>query len=64
MKCGKHEASLAAAASSSKISSFFKSAEPVDKDLSIAAKEATFAFHTAAHDLSFKTADCPSKLSL
>ena len=34
------------------ILTFFKSGEPVDKDLLIAAKEATFAFHTAAHDLS------------
>jgi hypothetical protein len=42
--------------------SFFKSVYPVDKDLLIAAKEATFAFYTAAHDLSFRTADCSSKL--
>jgi hypothetical protein len=62
MKCAKHEASLAVAARSSKISSFFKSTDPVDKDLLIAAKEATFAFHTAAHDLSFKTANCSTKL--
>jgi hypothetical protein len=60
-KCAKHKASLAAAASSSKISSFFKSADPVDKDLLIVDKEATFAFHTAAHYLSFKTADFSTK---
>ena len=28
----------------------------------IAAKEATFAYHSAVHNLSFKTADCSSKL--
>jgi hypothetical protein len=37
---------------------FFKSDDPVDKDLLIAAKEATF----AAHDFCFKTADCSTKL--
>lgn len=62
LKSTKHKASLTAIAGSSAISSFFKSADPVDKDLLIAAKEATFAFHTAAHYLSFKTADCSSKL--
>jgi hydrogenase maturation factor len=61
IKCAKHKASLTAAASSSKIS-FFKSADPVYKDRLIAAKEATFAFHTAVNDLSFTTADCSAKL--
>lgn len=41
---------------------FRKSADPVENDLLIAAKEAVFAFHTAAHDLSFKTADSVSNL--
>ena len=27
----------------------------------MAAKEATFAYHTASHDFSFKSADCSSK---
>jgi hypothetical protein len=31
-------------------------------DLECAAKEATFAYHTARHELSFKTSDCTSKL--
>ena len=28
----------------------------------VAAKEATFAYHCAVHNISFKTADCSSKL--
>lgn len=62
VKCSKHKASVSAIASSSTITSFFKNAEPAENELSIAAKEATFAFHTAMHDISFKTSDCSSKL--
>lgn len=62
LKCVKHKASVSAIASSSSITSFFKNVEPAENELSIAAKEATFAFHTAAHDISFKTSDCSSKL--
>lgn len=49
------------AASSLSITSFFKSRVAGD-DLQCAAKEATFAYHTAKHELSFKTCDCNSKL--
>ena len=35
--------------------SFFKKVEPTENEFSIAAKEATFAFHTAMHDISFET---------
>jgi hypothetical protein len=52
---------VSAVASSSTVTPFFKSSDPQDKELNIAAKEATFAYHTAAHDLSFKMADCSSK---
>lgn len=58
LKCSKHKASVSAIASSS----FFKTVEPAENELSIAAKEATFAFHKAMHDISFKTSDCFSKL--
>lgn len=34
----------------------------VNKDFAIGAKEATFAYHTAIHGLSFETSDCASKL--
>lgn len=53
---------MCAIASSSTITSFFKNAEPADNKVSIAAKEANFAFHTAIHDISFITSDCTSKL--
>jgi hypothetical protein len=39
-----------------------KSSDPEDKELSIADKEATFAYYTAVHDLSFKAVDCTSEL--
>ena len=41
----------------------FKSADPVHADLLIATKEATVAFHTVVHDLTFKTADCSPTLN-
>lgn len=49
-------------ASAHSIASFFKNADPTNADLQCAAKEATFAYHTAQHGLSFKTSDCTSKL--
>jgi hypothetical protein len=53
---------MSAATSSSTVTSFFESSDPQDKELNTAAKETTFAYHTAAHDLSFKMVDCNSKL--
>lgn len=61
LKCAKHKAGVTATASSSSIKTFFKN-DLIQDDLVIAAKEATFAFHTAMHDMSFKTSDCTSKL--
>ena len=59
----KHKSSIEAAASSSRVTNFFK---PVNSDsdesLKLAAKEATFAYHTAIHGQSFKISDCTSKL--
>ena len=49
----KHKSSIEAAASSSANS---------DQSLKLAAKEATFAYHTAIHGQSFKDSDCTSKL--
>ena len=62
LKCAKHKVSVTAIASTLSITSYFKNGDPLQKDLEIAAKEAIFAFHTAIHDLSFKTSDCSSKL--
>ena len=33
-----------------------------DNDLSVAAKELTFAYHTAKHGISLRTAECNSRL--
>lgn len=55
----KHKSAVDSLASTSTISKFFK--EPND-DLIISAKEATFAYHSVVHNLSFKTSDCNSKL--
>ena len=57
----KHKSSIEAAASSSRVTNFFKAADS-DQSLKLAAKEATFAYHTAIHGQSFKSFDCTSKL--
>lgn len=41
---------------------FFKTACSDDKNLDLAAKEATFAYHTANHSMSFNSSSCSSKL--
>ncbi|CAH1105338.1 unnamed protein product [Psylliodes chrysocephalus] len=51
----KHRSSEEAAASSSKITQFFKNYDGGDTELVIAAKEAIFAFHTAKHDLNLES---------
>ncbi|CAH1099089.1 unnamed protein product [Psylliodes chrysocephalus] len=61
LKTAKHRSSEEAAVSSSKITQFFKNYDAGDTELVVAAKEATFAFHTAKYDLSFKTSDYTSK---
>ncbi|GBM17955.1 hypothetical protein AVEN_111101-1 [Araneus ventricosus] len=58
----KQKKNLACAASSSKLTSFFKTASSNDKNLDLAAKEATFAYPTANHSLSFNSNSCSSKL--
>ncbi|GBL74926.1 hypothetical protein AVEN_243752-1 [Araneus ventricosus] len=62
LQSSKHKKSLACAASSSKLTSFFKTASSNDKNLDLAAKEATFAYHAANHSLSFNSNSCSSKL--
>ena len=59
----KHKSSIEAAASLSHVINFFKPANSdSDGSLKLAAKEATFAYHTAIHGQSFKISNCTSKL--
>ena len=58
LKTAKHKASLLAVTQSPRLDVFFKKTVPEGIDFLIAAKEATFAYHTAVHNISFKTADC------
>lgn len=50
------------AVSTASIKSFFKHIDATNDELQCAAKEATFAYHTATHGLSFRTSDCTAKL--
>ena len=59
----KHKVAVEAAASSSRVTSFFKDVGSASvATLALAAKEATFAYHTATHGQSFRSSDCTSKL--
>lgn len=51
-----------ASAGSSKLTPYFKCSEPHNKDLDLAAKEATFAYNSVNHNLSFNYNICNSKL--
>ncbi|GBN81703.1 hypothetical protein AVEN_274755-1 [Araneus ventricosus] len=62
LQSSKHKKSLACAASSSKLTNCFKTASSNDTNLDLAAKEATFAYHTANRSLSFNSNSCSSKL--
>lgn len=61
LQCERHK-KASQAASTASIKSFFKLTDVTDVELQCAAKEATFAYHTVMHGLSFKTSDCTSKL--
>ena len=56
----KHKVSVEAAASSSRVTSFFLNIGS-DAALALAAKEATFAYHTATHGQGFRSFDFTSK---
>ena len=59
----KHKVAVEAAASSSRVTSFFKDVRSASfATLALAAKEATFAYRTAIHGQSFRSSDCASKL--
>lgn len=54
---------MSVSTSSVKLTSFFKNFDPRNKELDLAAKEATLApYHNANHDLSFYSKMCHSKL--
>jgi hypothetical protein len=61
VKTAKHRSAINATASAN-IRDFFKvkDGNNNNSDLECAAKEATFSYHTARHELSFKTSDCTS----
>lgn len=58
----KHKQALLAAASSSKVNIFFRKAEFGIKEKELAIAEATYVFHTIAHNQTFRSLDCTSKL--
>ena len=61
----KHKVAVEAAASSSRVTSFFKDVgSAFVATLALAAKEATFAYHTATHGQSFRSSDCTSQVGL
>jgi hypothetical protein len=62
IKTKKHQAILLAKSTSVPITSSLKSLVASDSDLDLAAKEATYAFHTVKHDQSFNSMDCTSKV--
>jgi hypothetical protein len=63
VKTAKYRSAINATASAN-IRDFFKAKDGNnnDSDVECAAKEAIFSYHTARHELSFKTSDCTSKL--
>ena len=59
----KHKVAVEAVASSSRVTSFFKDVGSASvATLALAAKEATFAYHTATHRQSLRSSDYISKL--
>ena len=58
----KHKANLQVAAKKVRLDNFLKKTLLDDGDMLIAVKEATFAYHCAVHNISFKAADYSSEL--
>lgn len=58
----KHKRALLAAASSAKVSNFFRKTEFGTKEKELAIAEAVYVFHTMAHNQTFRSLDCTSKL--
>lgn len=64
VKTRKHKGAVQSKASNSSISNFLnaKTQSEMEKQLSLAAQEATFAYHTAVHNHSFKSMDCTTAI--
>lgn len=58
----KHKKMVSAAASSSSVTTHFRNKEFGTKEANLAASEALFSFHTVAHNHSFRSMDCTSKI--
>ncbi|KAG8239414.1 hypothetical protein J437_LFUL012750 [Ladona fulva] len=58
----KHERALNVASSSQKLLPFFKRQEIRESDFVLAAKEASFSYHSVMHGHSFRSMDCTSRL--
>jgi hypothetical protein len=59
-----HKGAVQSRASNSSISNFLnaKTQSEMEKQLSLAAQEATFAYHAAMHNHSFKSMDCTTAI--
>lgn len=64
IKTKKHKVAVQNKASNNSISNYMKtkSVSEMEKQLSLAAQEATFAYHTAVHNHSFKSMDCTTTI--
>jgi hypothetical protein len=62
--CGKKKLAVQNEASNNSISNYLsmKNIGEMEKQLSLAAQEATFAYHTAVHNHSFKSMDCTTTI--
>ena len=61
-KTNRHKSGTSAGSSSKKVSDYFKSITANNDELITAGKEATFAYHTARHNMSFRSSDCSAGL--
>jgi hypothetical protein len=62
VKTKKHKGAVQSKASNSSNSLNAKTQSEMEKQLSLAAQEATFAYHTAVHNHSFKSMDCTTAI--
>ena len=62
MKSKRHQSGVNAGSTSKNVSDFFKKIEGSSAKLDVEAKDATFSYHTAKHNFSFKSNDCSSNL--
>jgi hypothetical protein len=62
VKTKKHKTAVEMKASNCSISNFLKLKSEREKEISLAAQEATFAYHTAVHNHSFSFMDCTTTI--